>query len=751
MQRQQGAARRPGQSEARPSLSCASMRAIAVAQRAPAAARRAGMPVAAAPRAHSPQRPGVGPTRRRKAAALLAEAPPQQLERAGAEPRFPWPEDGPRDEVPRLVTPPAAGAASPAEAAAPAAPAAPAAAPAAEPQPGAGRADGWRRRNKRRRRRRGQQGAAAAGQPQPTGEQQQQQQEGAPRQPPAAAAAAAPVAEAGGGAVAAKRRKSPRVQEPITPKDQDLRRWYADAVRAAEAEHARAAGGADGAPPPAPLGRALSEAAQAHLDARLSDAGFEARAFPPLAPLAPPAGAPAGAPDAVGGAPGAGAGAGSWRTLAYEERVAPRGGWGEEGGYYDGYDYHPGAPAAAGAMAGAEAGAAGGLGAEGEAEAAGEGAPRGGGGSTSHAFVEWALEEQRLPLLASQWDHGAHSWFPRSPGAWLQSGHAAHEWAGAAEDHARCMIELYESFVRDALALPVVAGRRSPPGTLAGAAASYTLQALLPGGRALQVASSHFLADNFSRARGAALVAWDGTRDYINEVACGLSPAALRALALAHGDGAGLVLPPALAPVQVVIAPVLRGGARCDRGALAAEAERLRAALDAAGVRAAVDGRSCVPGVKFGSSERRGVPLRIELDAAGVAARTVTLARRAEPGPAGKIHGASSEAGALVAAVQSLLEEAQSDLAWRAGVGLMSDVVDVSSYYELKDAIDAGKWARGPWAGGAEDEAAVRAETGAALVCVPLAQPVSVSAGWSTCLYSGYQATEVALFARPGL
>ncbi|KIY95002.1 prolyl-tRNA synthetase [Monoraphidium neglectum] len=233
-------------------------------------------------------------------------------------------------------------------------------------------------------------------------------------------------------------------------------------------------------------------------------------------------------------------------------------------------------------------------------------------------------------------------------------------------------------------------------------------------------------------------------------MACGLPSGALQGVALAHGDAAGIRLPPALAPVQVVIVPVPKGGGggAGGRAALAAEAERLRGELQAAGVRAEVDGRSCVPGAKFGSSERRGVPLRIEFDTESVASRTCVISKRDEPGPAAKLRDVSTEPGALAAAVIDLLDDAQLALRWRSAAALQSEVVDVSSYWELRDAIEAGKWARGPWAGGADDEAAVLREAGAALVCIPLEQPSSLQRGWTTCLYTGYQATEVAVFAR---
>lgn len=509
---------------------------------------------------------------------------------------------------------------------------------------------------------------------------------------------------------------SPRAQRPITSKDDDLIRWYADAVHAAELEHGRAVEGPDGDQPATPgsLGQELSKRAQVWLDERLIDVGFEHRTFPHLRPLETTG------TSISGGEP-------TPDLWSQEEED-----WGHDtiGGVTT-----SSRPRTEGNRASEEHGS--------ERPDL----------TTTRAFVQWAQEaDGRLPLLANQWTHEAHSWAADASGVLLQEAHAAHEWGGAADEHARCMIEMYETFCRDVLALPVIAGRRSWRGTMRGAATSYTAEALLPGGHALQVAVSHYLADNYSTLDSCHddYDTCGGTLLYpFNQMGCGLSSGALRAAVVAHGDDAGIRLPPALAPVQVQIIPVVKGGSRCDRDALNSEAERIRAVLEKAGLRAAVDSRSCVPGVKFGASERRGIPLRIQFDPSGVASRTATISRRSDPGPNGfKLTGASTDPDTLVAAVTDLLDDDQREMARAAEYALQSEVVDVTSYYEFKDVIESGRWARCPWAGSSDDEAAVYEDVGATLRCVPLVQPLSVSSGYTTCIYSGYQATQVAVFAR---
>ncbi|KAL4443242.1 hypothetical protein ABPG75_010979 [Micractinium tetrahymenae] len=394
-------------------------------------------------------------------------------------------------------------------------------------------------------------------------------------------------------------------------------------------------------------------------------------------------------------------------------------------------------------------------------------AGRGGRGCTTATFARWAQAAGgQLPLLASQWHRpDASSWELGSAAQrLLQEAHAAHEWSGAAEEHARAMIGLYEDFAREAAALPVVAGRLPASASLPGAATSYTLQALVGGGQALEVASAHSLADNYARlllgcagqlnGSGSSIASDSGEpeeesdQSFFSQMGSGLQASLLGGMALAHGDDAGLRLPPALAPVQVQIVPLLHY--RCDRGSMAAEAERLRDVLAAAGVRVEVDWRRRGPaGVRFGDSERRGVPLRIELGPRDLKQRTCVIAQRWQPGGGGKLGGVSTDPDALVDTVQSLLDEAQSDLRWAAAAAVEEAVVDVSSFFELREVIECGRLARGPWAGSPEDETAVYEETGARLLCFPLAQPTSMWGGFHTCLYSGYQAAEVALFGRP--
>lgn len=386
-------------------------------------------------------------------------------------------------------------------------------------------------------------------------------------------------------------------QVSITPKAKDLKRWYADVAAAAEQAHAAtctqaATGrkrGSGAAAAASSFAATLQAPMQELLGERLEYVGFEERAFPQLQSL-----------DLA------------WQQQQQLQAVAGA------AADNDAADNDKAASEDAGSENIGRAKAAG------SSPSSGMERQRQEHNCTTQAFASWAAEPgMQLPLLASQWHDDAAGWGLGGAGRLLHEAHAAHGWSGAAQEHAQAMIGVYEEFAREAAALPVIAGRRPASRTLPGAAASYTVEAVVGDGQALQVASSHFLADNYSRLLlGGSLAGGlrgpgsgsdeEGEGGQFCQMGGGLQASLLGGMALVHGDDGGLRLPPALAPVQVSIVPLLHY--RCERSAMAAQAERLRGALERAGVRVAVDWRRRGPaGVRFGDSERQGVPLRIEV------------------------------------------------------------------------------------------------------------------------------------------
>lgn len=317
--------------------------------------------------------------------------------------------------------------------------------------------------------------------------------------------------------------------------------------------------------------------------------------------------------------------------------------------------------------------------------------------------------------------------------------------ASEAEATARRFIDIYADFARNAAALPVVAGRKSNIERFAGADATYTIEAMMGDGRALQAGTSHNLGTNFAVAFGTKYAAPDGTLSPVHQTSWGMSTRMVGGIVMAHGDDAGLRLPPAVAPVQAVFVPI--GGKKDEeKEAVAAAVEAAAAAARAAGLRVKIDDTPAkTPGWKFAHWEMKGVPVRVEVGPRDLAAGACVLVRRDAARGDNKVMGVPlTDTAAFVAALKDLLDDVQASMLAQATAFRDDNIVDVSSLDELKAAVEAKKWARGWWAGSDADETRVKEETGATLRCYPFEQPGGEGACWLT----GAPAKEVAVFAR---
>lgn len=366
----------------------------------------------------------------------------------------------------------------------------------------------------------------------------------------------------------------------------------------------------------------------------------------------------------------------------------------------------------------------------------------------NHMFAQWVQSYRDLPLLINQWAN-VHRWemrtrpFIRTLEFLWQEGHTAHATPEEAEEETIRMLRVYEKFAIDVAAMPVVSGRKSRRESFAGANCTYTIEAMMGDRRALQAGTSHNLGDNFAKAFNTRYLSEDGELRYVHQSSWGVSTRMVGGIIMTHGDDAGLRLPPRLAPVQVVIVPIIKKNT--DSDAVISAANGMEATLHSAGVRVKLDASvDKTPGWKFNYYELRGVPLRIEIGPRDVEGSTCVLARRDMPGKDGKEMGVPLESGVLVARVTSALEAIQSSLLTQATAFRDSNIVDVSSYQEMRDVVAEGKWARGPWAGTDEEEATLKEETQATLRCFPFDQPVHSG----VCFYSNRPAKEVAIFAK---
>jgi prolyl-tRNA synthetase len=360
-------------------------------------------------------------------------------------------------------------------------------------------------------------------------------------------------------------------------------------------------------------------------------------------------------------------------------------------------------------------------------------------------YSRWIESYRDLPVLINQWNSVVR-WelrtklFLRTLEFWWQEGHTAHATYDEAEAETRQMLDVYTDFAVNEAAVPVIPGVKSQSEKFAGALHSYTIEAMMGDKRALQAGTSHNLGQNFAKAFNIQYLDRDNQLQHCWTTSWGLSTRFIGAIIMVHGDDQGLILPPRLAPYQVVIVPIYRSDA--ERATVLEAAGRVKTQLAAGGVRVRLDERDGVtPGFKFNDWEMRGVPLRVEIGPRDVEKRQVVLARRDMPGKAGKSF--VPEEG-LTGAVTTMLESIQKSMLERAQAFMRENTAEPRTYDEFKQAIEAGLFCRAWWSGDAEREAAIKDETKATIRCIPLEQP----GGEGPCIGTGRPAKQVAIFGR---
>ncbi len=359
-------------------------------------------------------------------------------------------------------------------------------------------------------------------------------------------------------------------------------------------------------------------------------------------------------------------------------------------------------------------------------------------------YSKWIRSYRDLPLLYNQWAN-VMRWemrtrpFLRTAEFWWQEGHTAHATEAEAEEETlRILHEVYADFVEQEMAVPVIRGLKTEKEKFPGALRSYCIEAMMQDGRALQAGTSHNLGQNFARAFDITFTDQNNTIQYAWTTSWGVSTRLIGALIMTHSDDEGLVLPPRLAPIQVVIVPIYKNDE--ERSAVMAAVARMTAAWRGR-LRFKVDDRdNYSPGYKFNEWELKGVPVRIEIGPKDVAKETVALARRDIPGKAGKSF--VPQAG-LTERIEALLAEMQTGLFQRALAFREAHTADVTTYDELKAQVERG-FARAYWAGDTADEKRIQEETRATIRCIPLDQPGTVG----RCVYTGRETSQQVIFAR---
>jgi prolyl-tRNA synthetase len=359
-----------------------------------------------------------------------------------------------------------------------------------------------------------------------------------------------------------------------------------------------------------------------------------------------------------------------------------------------------------------------------------------------HMYSKWIRSYRDLPVLINQWGNVVR-WelrtrlFLRTLEFYWQEGHTAHATEAEAEAETRQMLGIYADFAVNDAAVPVIPGRKSSTEKFAGAARSYTIEAMMGDTRALQAGTSHNLGQNFAKAFEIRYLDINNELQFCWTTSWGLSTRFIGAIIMTHGDDQGLILPPKLAPIQAVIVPIFRSDV--EKSAVMPVVERIRQELSA--FRIKVDDRpDLTPGFKFNDWELRGVPLRIEIGPKDVEKGTVVLARHDLPGKAGKSFVPQTQLSTQVAETLAAIHTAMFE---RARTFRNSHIYDPRDYEELKEVVQNG-WAFSWWCGSATCEARIKEETKATTRCIPLDQ----SAGSGRCIYCGAPAAEKVYFAK---
>jgi prolyl-tRNA synthetase len=360
-----------------------------------------------------------------------------------------------------------------------------------------------------------------------------------------------------------------------------------------------------------------------------------------------------------------------------------------------------------------------------------------------NTYRNWIQSYRDLPILVNQWANVVR-WemrtrlFLRTAEFLWQEGHTAHASAEEAIEETEKMLDVYADFAENFMAVPVVKGIKTPNERFAGALETYCIEALMQDGKALQAGTSHFLGQNFAKAFDVKFAAKDGKLDYVWATSWGVSTRLMGALIMSHSDDDGLVLPPKLAPIQVVIVPIFKKAEELEL--INQKAFEWKDHLEKLGISVKYDNRdNQTPGWKFADYEFKGVPVRIAIGPRDMQNGTVEIARRDTKEK--KV----IEQNTLVDYVKILLEQIQTNLYNRAQEYRNNNLREANSWEEFKSLLDGpGGFISAHWDGSSETEQKIKEETKATIRCIPLNNKKEDG----KCVYSGNPSAQRVLFAR---
>ncbi len=360
-----------------------------------------------------------------------------------------------------------------------------------------------------------------------------------------------------------------------------------------------------------------------------------------------------------------------------------------------------------------------------------------------NSYKNWIQSYRDLPLLINQWANVVR-WemrtrlFLRTAEFLWQEGHTAHSTKEEAIAEAEQMLKVYADFAENWLALPVIQGRKSANERFAGAEDTLCIEAMMQDGQALQAGTSHFLGQNFAKAFDVQFLNKEGKQEYVWATSWGVSTRLIGALIMAHSDDAGLVLPPKLAPLQVVIVPIYRSDE--DLAKISEKVEPVMKALKAKGISVKFDTDDTKrPGFKFAEYEMKGVPVRLALGMRDLENGTVEVARRDTK------EKTSQAFEGIVGSIETLLNDIQQNIYNKAKIFREQNTHTVNTWDEFKDVIEnKSGFVYAHWDGTPETEEKIKELTKATIRCIPLNNKQEEG----TCVYSGKPSKERVVFAR---
>ena len=357
-------------------------------------------------------------------------------------------------------------------------------------------------------------------------------------------------------------------------------------------------------------------------------------------------------------------------------------------------------------------------------------------------YKNWIQSYRDLPLLINQWANVVR-WemrprlFLRTAEFLWQEGHTAHATKKEAEDEALLINDLYADFVENYMAIPVIKGLKSESERFAGAVETHCIEALMQDGKALQAGTSHFLGDNFAKAFDVKFANQNGNLEYVWATSWGVSTRLMGALIMTHGDDKGLVLPPNLAPIQVVIVPIFKGKDQLEE--ISIVAKKIKDELESKNVRVQFDNRENLkPGFKFAEHEMKGIPIRIAIGPKDIEKDQLELARRDTEE---KIFIKQS---IVLNEVEKILKEIHVNLFERAKKFLKENITEVDNYEDFKNTINQkGGFVYAYWDGTTETEEKIKKETKATIRCIPYS-----SSSKGKCVLTGKESSQKVYFAK---